>query len=74
MVLEEAVAPHDAGGRFNLRVDGRLVARRAGDGAVVGPTRVAAGQVDIGERAAAGTAASAYARRSNAATGPGAGT
>ena len=74
VVLEEEVAPPAAGARFNLRVDGRLVASRAGDGAVVGPTRVEAGQVTVGEQAAAGTSPSAYESaiqcRSGAGLGP----
>ena len=60
VVLEEALAPEGDGGRFNLRMNGALVARRAGDGAIAGPTRVDTGEVTVSERAAPGTTASAY--------------
>ena len=60
VVLEKALAPAGDRGRFNLRVNGRLVARRAGDGTIAGPTRVGVGSVTVSERAAPGTRASAY--------------
>ena len=60
VVLEKALAPAVDRGRFNLRVNGRLVARRAGDGTIAGPTRVGVGSATVSERAAPGTRASAY--------------
>lgn len=74
VVLRAAVEPSGDPGRFDLRVNGRLVASAAADGAVAPPERVGSGTVTVSERAAAGTAQAGYATaiacRSRAGRGP----
>ncbi len=60
VVLEKVLYPTHSPGRFDLLVDGLVVARSAGNGTVAGPVPVEAGQVTVAERADADTSASAY--------------
>lgn len=74
VIVQKALVPRTDRGRFDLLVNGRTVARAAGDAAVAGPRSVTAGQVTVSERAASGTRArdyaSAIACRSMAGKGP----
>ena len=54
ILVEKVMAPDD-GGRFDLRVNGRVVAADAGDHTIAGPVRVASRRVTVSERAVPGT-------------------
>ncbi|ADB51827.1 hypothetical protein [Conexibacter woesei] len=74
VVLRTAIEPGGDPGRFDLRVNGRLVASAAGDGTVAPPERVGSGPVTVSEHAATGTTQAGYATaiacRSRAGRGP----
>ena len=73
IVVEKVMAPEDPG-RFDLRVNGRVVAEDAGDHTIAGPVRVATRRVTVSERAAPGTGQDDYDMaiecRSGAGSGP----
>ena len=75
VVAQEVLYPEGAAGRFDLRINGRVEAADAGDGAVAGPVALEAGdRVVVSERAATGTRGSDYVSavqcRSRAGRGP----
>ena len=75
VVVQKALYPPSASGRFDLLINGRVQAVAAGDRAVAGPVALEAGdRVVVSERAAAGTRASDYVSavqcRSRAGRGP----
>ncbi len=73
ILVEKVMAPDDAG-RFDLRVNGRVVAEDAGDHTIAGPVRVASRRVTVSERAVPGTDQDDYDAaiecRSRAGSGP----
>ena len=73
ILVEKVMAPEDAG-RFDLRVNGRVVAENAGDHTIAGPVRVASRRVTVSERAVPGTGQDDYDTaiecRSRAGSGP----